>query len=540
MAEEINEQIIDLTQLTLKKAMMELSMRDLKLSENEMKLKKEELNQIKQQIKEHLNFLKIGEKSTVAIRREIEAKKQLQKTYQDQIEIIKKSGQALKDQIKAIKEIQQQTGQRSEDITIGNVWGALKGFNVGNAVKMFNAAGNIGGLWANSVKALGGAAGIAGTALTALAAAGKVYLNDVLLPSIQKQNLIGQKLGIGLEDRGLLSSHGIKDWITRIGFGLSSEQMLQMYSTATGALRRETFKGNNLADMYKSIAISNKVWGTDVNALGTIFRAYAQQNKVPMNMLAGHFNTLMESIRDTGMTNEEFTEIMANSSMMLKNFGISLDEYARRMKGYGKYLEQGQLSTKDLTAQNVMSADTGKMGFLAKLLQDSGQVNLGVSSNASPLALARALKEKGLTNAQVTAMLKNIALQPGSQLSGLLSGARNARERELMLAELFSVQLQQLTPYHLVSDQMSASSFYGFGADKSLQTLGGQDKTMQEMETQAIGVNFATGGLANKASVSAAIVLNAIAKMVNIWKHAIGLTELLIKQFHGNEVPKVE
>lgn len=540
MADELNENIVELTKLTLRKALLEQDRQWISLSQKEKDARKAEIEQLDAQIKLHAKDIEVGKRTIEGISKELAAKKALQKLYEDQVKIIKQSGEAIKDQTKAIENLQKNMGVRNENITAGNIWGALKGLNFGKAAQMFTDAGKFTGVFANSMKAIGGAAGAASIALTALAAAGKYYLSDVLLPSIQKQNLIGQKLGIGLQERGLLSSFGIKDWITRMGFGLSSEQMIQMYSASAGALRSKTFEGTNLSDMYKSIAISNRVWGTDPNALGTIFRAYAQQGKIPMNMLAGHFNTLMESIKKTGMVNEEFTEIMTNSSMMLKNFGVSLDGFAKEIKGYGKYLEKGQLSTKDLTAQNMMSADTGRMGFLAKLLQDSGQVNLGISSNASPFALSRALKEKGLTNAQVTAMLKNIALQPGSQLSGLLSGARNARERELILAEVFSVPLQQLTPYHLVSDQMSASSFYGFGADRSLQTLGSKDKTMEEMETLATGATLMTGGFTGVTSVTTALVLGSLAKILAILKHAIGASEVVLKQFHGNEVPKVD
>lgn len=541
MAEELNENVIDLVKLNLQKVKLQQELRLFQLSQEELKIKADELKKIERLIESVKNSLKVGEKHVNKIKEEIEAKKNLQKIYEEQIKVINQSGIAIKEQQRAIEEWQKKTGLRNTSITAGNILGALKGFNFGKAFLMFSDAGKMGGVLSNTFKALGGAAGIASATLTTLAVAGKFYLNEVLLPSVQKQNLIGQRLGIGLSDRELFKSSGISDWITRAGFGLSSEQMLQMYSTATGSLRTRAGEGTNLSDMYKSIAISSRLWGTDVNTLGTIFRAYTQQNKnMPMDLLAGHFNRLMENVKDTGMTTEEFTEILSNSSMFLKNFGVNLDDYARRMKGYGKYLEQGQLSTKDLTAQNVMSADTGKMGFLAKLLQESGQVNLGVSSNASPLVLARALKEKGLTNAQVTEMLKNIALQPGSQLSGLLSGARTARERELMLAELFSVQLQQLTPYHLVSDQMSASSFYGFAADKSLQALSGEDESMARMEAQANIATFATGSLGTKAQISTTIVLQGLAKIINILKVAINASDVIVRQFQGNEVPKVK
>ena len=541
MAEENNENIVELTRLTLRKAVLEQERQSLSLDKKKKQALDTEINQLKADIQTRTKSLEIGKRTREGIEKELAAKKSLQKLYEEQIKVINKSGVAIKEQIKAIEEMQRATGERNKDVTFGSVFNALKGFRFGEAARLFTDAGKMGGLLKNTFTALGGAAGVASAALTTLAVAGKFYLDEVLTPSIQKQNIIGQRLGVGFEQRELFKNSGLRDWITRAGFGLSAEQMVNMYSAATGTLRTRAGQGTNLTDMYKSMAISSRLWGTDVNTLGTIFRAYTQQNKLmPMDMLAGHFDRLMRNVQDTGMTTEEFTEILANSSMLLKNFGVNLDEFARRMKGYGKYLEEGQLSTKDLTAQNMMGADTGRMGFLAKLLQESGQVNLGVSSNASPLVLARALKEKNLTNAQVTAMLKNIALQPGSQLSGLLSGARNARERELMLAELFSVQLQQLTPYHLVADQMSASTFYGFGPNSKLQTLEGTDKSMSEMETQAIGATFATGSLGGKVNITTAIVLTSLAKLLNILKHAIGLSEVVLNQFHGNEVQKVE
>lgn len=542
MADEIrDENIVELTRLTIRKVLLE---QERKLNAADQK-RVDQINaaikQIENETAKRKAYIQIGNQTLGQVEKEINKKKELKKLYEETAKAIQESGKALKDQAKAIEELQRTTGQRNTDVTIGNIFGALKGFNFGKAFQMFTDAGKMGGLLNNTFKALGGAAGIASATLTTLAVAGKFYLNDVLLPSIQKQNLIGQRLGLGLADRNYFKSYGISDWITRAGFGLSSEQMLQMYSAATGALRTRSFSGTNLSDMYKSIAISSRLWGTDVNTLGTIFRAYTQQNKnMPMDLLAGHFNRLMENVKDTGMTTEEFTEILSNSSMFLKNFGVNLDDYARRMKGYGKYLEEGQLSTKDITAQNMMSADTGKMAFLAKLLQDTGKINLGISSNASPLAMARALKERGLTNAEVTAMLRDIALKPGSQLSGLLSGARNARERELMLAELFSVQLQQLTPYHLVADQMSAASFSSFGPNAKMQVLGGTDETMARMEAQANIATFATGSLGTKAQISTTIVLQGLAKIINILKVAINASDVIVRQFQGNEVPKVE
>ena len=514
MADEIrDENIGELTRLTLKKFELELKKQEVNLSKEKKKEYETAIQQTKKEIALKIQQMKVGDSSILSIKKELAAKKELQKIYEDQVKIIQQSNKSLREQNEAIRDLQKSTGQRNTDITAGNILGALKGFNFTKASQMFNNAGRLAGVASNTIKALGGAAGIASATLTTLAVAGKFYLNDVLLPSIQKQNLIGQRLGLGLADRNYFKSYGISDWITRAGFGLSSDQMLQMYSAATGALRTRSFSGTNLSDMYKSIAISSRLWGTDVNTLGTIFRAYTQQNKnMPMDLLAGHFNRLMENVKDTGMTTEEFTEILSNSSMFLKNFGVNLDDYARRMKGYGKYLEEGQLSTKDITAQNMMSADTGRMAFLAKLLQDTGKINLGLGENASPLAMARALKERGLTNAEVTAMLRDIALKPGTQLSGLLSGAKNARERELMLAELFSVQLQQLTPYHLVADQMSASSFASFGPNAKMQVLGGTDENMARMEAQANIVTFTTGSLGTKAQISTTIVLQGLAK----------------------------
>lgn len=542
MADEIrDENIGELTRLTLKKFELELKKQEVNLSKEKKQEYETAIQQTKKEIALKIQQLKVGDSSILSIKKELAAKKELQKIYEDQVKIIQQSNKSLREQNEAIRDLQKSTGQRNTDITAGNILGALKGFNFTKASQMFNNAGRLAGVASNTIKALGGAAGIASATLTTLAVAGKFYLNDVLLPSIQKQNLIGQRLGLGLADRNYFKSYGISDWITRAGFGLSSDQMLQMYSAATGALRTRSFSGTNLSDMYKSIAISSRLWGTDVNTLGTIFRAYTQQNKnMPMDLLAGHFNRLMENVKDTGMTTEEFTEILSNSSMFLKNFGVNLDDYARRMKGYGKYLEEGQLSTKDITAQNMMSADTGRMAFLAKLLQDTGKINLGLSSNASPLAMARALKERGLTNAEVTAMLRDIALKPGTQLSGLLSGAKNARERELMLAELFSVQLQQLTPYHLVADQMSASSFASFGPNAKMQVLGGTDENMARMEAQANIVTFTTGSLGTKAQISTTIVLQGLAKIINILKVAINASDVVVRQFQGNEVPKVE
>lgn len=518
-----DENVTNLTTATMELVDLQLRLQRARINSEEYNRLKEEIQAKKEYIQVQRDAINIAGKTYKAIERETEQRKANAKEFEKALKALKEQNLSLKEEYKErerLRKLYKIDKQFDPNITLATMSKNLKALNFAGISVAAKDAGGWMRVFGNSLKALGGAGTLAGGALAGLAMAGKFFVQEVALPSARMRNAMGQQLGIGFQDRALFQQSMFSDFMNRIALGYNKEQYAAMAMGASDILRTDPrYNMPAIEAMTKSMGVSNRLWGTDVGQLSKVFKAYYQAG-TSADKLAGHFDKLMRNVEGTGFSTQEYTDILATSGMYLKNFGVNLDTFAAHLKGYGGYLWQGKITAQDLTPANMAGADTGRMAFLAQMLQKYGGINLGVSEGTTnPLVWSAALKSKPLSGVQVTEALKRVALTPGSPLSGLLAGAKNPQEAQMMLWELFNTQIQQLSPYKLSAANMSYRDFTSFGADISKQKLSGTDTSMLGLESQVLESNLLQGDLGSK--------LGAVGKLSTDW--IIKISTIFIK-----------
>ena len=396
MAEELNENVVDLVKLNLQKVKLQQELSLFQLSKDELKIKKDELKNTEKLIESVKNSLKVGEKHVNKIKEEIEAKKNLQKIYEDQIKVIKQSGASLKDQIKAIENWQKTTGQRNTSITAGNILGALKGFDISKSLLMFADAGKWAGVASNTIKALGGSAGLASSAITGLAVGAKMFWDNIVVPSSRMRNVAGQQLGVGIENRNLLGGKWLNEWASRAFLGYSADEQRDMYSALVGAMRINPMQNKaQYQTALTGMMAAQRTWGTDTQTLARINKAFFQVG-VSSERLFPKFDALMRSIEGTGWTTNEYSSVLANNIMYLKRFGVNIDTFAGELKKYGNMIREEKLTLQDVSTGGWQGESTGNLAFMAQEFLKSGLISeseLGAGLGDTVFAQAGAMKE---------------------------------------------------------------------------------------------------------------------------------------------------
>lgn len=403
MADEIrDENIIELTKLTIKKVLLE---QEKKLNAADQK-RVDQINaaikQIENETTKRKSYIQIGNQTLGQIDKEINKKKELKKLYEETAKTIQESGKALKDQAKAIEELQRATGERNKDITAGDVFGALKGLNFGKASLMFTDAGKAAGLASNTIKALGGAAGITTASITLLAKGAQMFWDNFLVPSARMRNIAGQQLGLAAGSRNLWGGHWIHEWSDRTLLGYSAEEQQGLYSSLVDALRLDPRENTNTyQNVLKGMMANQRLFGTSTGSMNKIYKAF-EQTGVKSAQLSEKFYTLMRGVEGTGWTTSEYSDTLARNIMYLKNFGINIDTYSKNLLNYGQAIKTELLTPEEISPK-MRGEGSGEMAFVAQQMLKSGVLSektLGAGLGDSIFKQAGALRKLAFSDPQ--------------------------------------------------------------------------------------------------------------------------------------------
>ena len=355
MAEEIrDENIVELTRLTIRKVLLEQEKRLNATDQDRVKQIEASIKQIEQETAKRKSYIQIGNQAIGQMDKEIAKKKELQKLYEDQVKIIQQSNKSIKEQNEAIRNLQRSmeegSGQKVRDTnaTFGSLFSALKGFNFKEVATTWTSAKGIIGVTSNSIAALGGAAGIASGAVTGLAIGAKMFWDNIIAPSARMRNVAGQQLGIGVENRNLLGGKWLNEWASRAFLGYSAEEQRDMYSALVGAMRINPVENKaQYQTALTGMMAAQRTWGTDTQTLAKIDKAFVQVG-VSSERLFPKFDALMRSLEGTGWTTSEYSNVLANNIMYLKNFGVNIDTFSSELKKYGNMIREEKLSMQDV------------------------------------------------------------------------------------------------------------------------------------------------------------------------------------------------
>ena len=377
MADEIrDENIVKLTELTLRKAMLEVEKQYLKEKSTEFQQKQAEIKEIKELIKQKQAEINVGNKTLKQLEKETAQKEAQVKLYAKYEKAIKQSGASLTEQIKQLEKWQRATGERNTETTFGSLFGSLKGLRFNEMAFNFASAGKFAGVASNTLKALGGAAGITTGVFTGLAVAGKAFWDNVLVPSARMRNVAGQQLGIATGSRNLFGGHWLREWAGRTVLGYSAEEQKGLYSSLVDALRiNPNSPGGSAAyqNALTGMMAVQRIWGTDTGTLNKFYKAYSQ-TKIAPEKLSEEFNKLMRSVEGTGWTTSEYADTLGRNIMYLKNFGINLDTYSKDLLKYGQAIREEKLTTEEI-GPKMRGEGTGELAFVAQQMLKSGIIS---------------------------------------------------------------------------------------------------------------------------------------------------------------------
>lgn len=396
MAENIDNNIVDLTSLTLRKARLEIEKQYVETDTKAYKKIEEKIKSLENEIKLKAKDIELVNKSRIALEKENAAKSASLKIYADHEKLIKQSNASLAKQWASLDKIQKSTGIRNYDTTIGSLFKTLKSGNIKDTLFAFKSAGKVSGTLANTFKALGGTAGIAVTSIGLLAKGAQIAYDNLVAPSARMYNVAGQQLGISAANRNLFGGQFLKEWANRFSLGYSAEEQQGLFSTLVGAIRLNPEKNIALYEnSLQGLMAAQRIWGVDNATLGTISKAYLQVG-VSGERLGSKFDMLMRSVDGTGWTTSEYSTVLAKNVMYLKNFGVNIDTFAQELKGYGNLVRQEKLTLQDVSTGGWQRENTGNLAFMAQEFLRSGIISeqeLGAGLGDTVFAQAGALKE---------------------------------------------------------------------------------------------------------------------------------------------------
>lgn len=396
MAEEKDQNLVELTTLTLRKAMLEIEKKYLDVNSKSYKKLEEKIKATESEIKQREKSIEINNKTRIAIEKENAAREASIKIYADQEKAIRKSNASFIKQWADLDKAQKSTGMRNLETTYGTLFKTLKGGNIGETLLQFKSAGLAFGTLKNTVAALGGAAGIAVTSIGLLAKGAQIAYDNLVAPSARMRNVAGQQLGISAANRNLFGGQFLKEWANRFSLGYSAEEQQSLFSTLVGAVRLNPTSNTALYERgLEGLMSAQRIWGVDNATLGTISKAYIQVG-VSAERLGSKFDMLMRNVDGTGWTTSEYSTVLANNVMYLKNFGVNIDTFASELKGYGNLVKQEKLTLQDVSTGGWQRETTGNLAFMAQEFLKSGLISereLGAGLGDTVFAQAGALKE---------------------------------------------------------------------------------------------------------------------------------------------------
>ena len=403
MAEELrDENIVELTRLTIKKVLLEQERRLNAADQKKVKQINESIRQIEAETAKRKAYIQVGNQTIGQIDKEIAKRKELQKSYEEQVKIIQQSNKSIREQNEAIKKLQENmsngSNQKVRDTTstFGTVLSALKGFNFKEVATTWTSAKGAIGLTSNTIKALGGAAGIASSAVTGLAVGAKMFWDNIVAPSSRMRNVAGQQLGVGVENRNLLGGKWLNEWASRAFLGYSADEQRDMYSALVGAMRINPVENKaQYQTALTGMMAAQRTWGVDTQTLAKIDKAFVQVG-VSSERLFPKFDALMRNLEGTGWTTSEYSNVLANNIMYLKNFGVNIDTFSSELKKYGNMIREEKLSMQDVGTGGWQGESTGNLAFMAQEFLKSGLISeseLGAGLGDTVFAQAGAMKE---------------------------------------------------------------------------------------------------------------------------------------------------
>lgn len=539
MADELrDDNIVELTRLTIRKVLLEQERKLNATDENRVKQINAAIKQIENETAKRKSYIQIGNQTIGQIEKEITKKKELQKSYEEQVKIIQQSNKSIREQNEAIKKLQESMAvggnQKVRDTTstFGTIISALKGFNFKEVATTWTSAKGAMGLASNSIKALGGYAAASAAGLGLIAKGAQMFWANVVVPSARMRNLAGQQLGIGAESRNLMGGRWIGTWADRTLLGYSAEQQRDLYSGLVSAMRLnpETYKGNYQTALTGMMGVQ-KLWGTDTGTLSKIYKGYIQSG-VAADKLATKFDGLMRNVEGTGWTTSEYAGVMAKNIMYLKNFGVNLDTYSKHLRKYGRMIEEEIISPESLAPGVYKSESMGNLAFMTQSMLRSGLVSeeeLGVGVNATPVELAGAGR-RYLATGGIEAMQKVVqAYLSSPEISALLQsmGAFNSSTgfTEALLSgnlPMSSAIANFIRSSNMTPEQVEGLLRYGI--------TGGTEPTATGGKTQDEIVKEAMKNVAQTTESGIEALLRSIAAMI---KQYLDSKQGRVKQFGG-------
>lgn len=403
---ETQETITNLTEATLHLVDLQLRRQRIDLNSKEAEQLKEEIAITNKKIKQYRDLISIQGRTYKDVEREIEQKKAIEKETQKTITLIKQMGLARKAEAKAIEDIQRKMKipkQYDTSVTLGSLGKLFSKSQFGAIADQLGKAGGWGRTITNTFRSLSGSASVLGGVFTALIEGGKLYYKNVLMPSIQTYNKMGQQLGVAFENRNLFVESGLLNMGRRLIHGESIEQWQAQRLAASDILRINPFDKNlgafnrmQLDDLTESFSENATQWGLSLNQMTKTMKAYQQAMGWSGEKLGTHFDLLMRYVEDTGWTTQEFADALNSNVMYLKNFGVNLDNYAIELRSYGNWIKQEKLSIAQISAGGWQQETTGNLAFMAQQALRSGiltEEQLGAGLGSGVIAQSGAMRE---------------------------------------------------------------------------------------------------------------------------------------------------
>ena len=426
--ERLRDLNIKLAQIERQKQLNELTVNALKandelVKQNEKKIKgmQAEIDEAENLIKHYKNqiqlqrdYIKLGDKGLGLAKEEIEEKKISLKTYKDYINTIKTSNNSFSSMTKNFKEVRkaaEAAGYSFKDIrsdaTFGRLFKNLKSFNIQGAKTAFATSGGLEGVVKNTfpaLEALGTKAALAGGALAGVVIAGKMFYDNIVVPSARMRNIAGQQLGLAAGSRNLWGGHWIHEWSDRTLLGYSAEEQQGLYSSLVDALRinpNEEGATEKYQNAMRGMMANQRLFGTSTGSMNKIYKAF-DQTGVATAQLSEKFYTLMRGVEGTGWTTSEYSDTLARNIMYLKNFGINIDTYSKNLLNYGQAIKTEILTPEEISPK-MRGEGSGEMAFIAQQMLKSGVLSektLGAGLGDSIFKQSGALRKLAFSDPQ--------------------------------------------------------------------------------------------------------------------------------------------
>lgn len=346
----------------------------------------EQIKHYKEQIGLQKAYVQIGDKTLEQLEEKNKENKKSLEITNNLIKGIKTSNSSFSKMIKDFKDVRKTAESAGlsfksirENATFGSLFKNLKNFDFQGFKTAFATSGGFEGVVKNTFPALetlGTRAALAGGALAGIAVAGKMFWDNILVPSARMRNVAGQQLGVAAGSRNLFGGHWLREWAGRTVLGYSADEQKGLYSSLVDALRiNPNAPGGSAAyqNALTGMMAVQRLWGTDTGTLNKFYKAYSQ-TKVAPEKLSEEFNKLMRSVEGTGWTTSEYADTLGRNIMYLKNFGINLDTYSKDLLKYGQAIREEKLTTEEISPK-MRGEGTGELAFVAQQMLKSGIIS---------------------------------------------------------------------------------------------------------------------------------------------------------------------